>query len=125
MAHVGIHRLAAGHREEGGAEHGEADVEILMQQELEPHRAGSAPRAPTGALKMPWMPSAAITANHPNITGPKIRPMKLVPFFCMTNRPTRMTTVSGMTAGASDGASTFSPSIAESTEIAGVIAPSP
>ena len=35
MAHVGIHRLAAGHREEGGAEDGEADVEILMDQEIE------------------------------------------------------------------------------------------
>ncbi len=32
MAHVGIHRFTAGHREKGGAEHGEADVEILMQQ---------------------------------------------------------------------------------------------
>ncbi len=33
--------------------------------------------------------------------------------------------VSGTTAGASDGASTFRPSIALSTEIAGVMAPSP
>ena len=36
-----------------------------------------------------------------------------------------MTTVSGTTAGASDGASTFRPSMALSTEIAGVMAPSP
>ena len=36
-----------------------------------------------------------------------------------------MTHVIGMTAGASDGRATVSPSIALSTEIAGVIAPSP
>ena len=35
MAHVGIHRLAAGHGQEGGAEDGEADVEILVEQEVE------------------------------------------------------------------------------------------
>ena len=35
MAHVGIHRLAAGHRQKGGAEDGEADVEILVDQEIE------------------------------------------------------------------------------------------
>ena len=59
------------------------------------------------------------------MTGPKILPMKPAPFFCIRNSPIRMTTVSGTTAGASDGASTFRPSIALSTEIAGVIAPSP
>ena len=36
-----------------------------------------------------------------------------------------MAMVSGTTAGASEGASTFKPSIALKTEIAGVIAPSP
>ena len=35
MAHVGIHRLAAGDREEGRAENGKADVEILVDQEFE------------------------------------------------------------------------------------------
>ena len=63
--------------------------------------------------------------NQPSITGPKIRPMKPVPRFCIANSATRMTTVIGTTAGASDGASTLRPSIALSTEIAGVMAPSP
>jgi hypothetical protein len=36
-----------------------------------------------------------------------------------------MTMVIGTTAGASDGASTFNPSMALSTEMAGVMAPSP
>ena len=35
MAHVAIHRFAAGHREKGGAEDGKADVEVLMDQEIE------------------------------------------------------------------------------------------
>ena len=74
---------------------------------------------------MPWMPSAASTANQPTMTGPNIRPMNWVPCRCIMNSPIRITTVSGTTTGASDGASTFSPSMALSTEIAGVMAPSP
>jgi len=35
MPHVGIHRLASGNGEEGGAENREGDVEILVDQELE------------------------------------------------------------------------------------------
>ena len=35
MAHVGIHRLAAGHGKKRRAENGEADVEVLMDQEVE------------------------------------------------------------------------------------------
>jgi hypothetical protein len=35
MAHVGIHRFATSHREKGRAEDREADVEILVQQEIE------------------------------------------------------------------------------------------
>jgi hypothetical protein len=61
----------------------------------------------------------------PSITGPKMPPMKPAPLLCIRNSPIRMMTVSGTTAGASDGASTLRPSIADSTEIAGVMAPSP
>ena len=35
MAHVGVHRFTAGDRQEGRAEDGEADVEILVDQEVE------------------------------------------------------------------------------------------
>src|SRR5260370_13251931 len=35
MTHVGIHRFAACYREKGGAQHREADVEVLMHQEIE------------------------------------------------------------------------------------------
>ena len=57
--------------------------------------------------------------------GPKMPPMKAAPFFWTTNSPSRMTTVSGTTTGARTGASTFRPSRALRTEIAGVMAPSP
>jgi hypothetical protein len=35
MPHVCVHGFAAGHREKGGAENGEADVKILVDQEIE------------------------------------------------------------------------------------------
>ncbi len=88
-------------------------------------QSGLSAASTAGALMMPWMPSAARTANQPTITGPKICPITPVPCLCMTNRPIRMTMVTGTTTGASDGASTLRPSIALSTEIAGVMAPSP
>ena len=40
MAHVGIHRLAARHGQEGRAQDGEAHVEIAMEQEVDRHRWG-------------------------------------------------------------------------------------
>ena len=35
MAHVGIHRFAARHGQESGAQDGETDVEILVEQKIE------------------------------------------------------------------------------------------
>ena len=35
MAHVGVHRLATGDRQKCGADNGKADVEILVDQEIE------------------------------------------------------------------------------------------
>ncbi len=35
VSHIGIHGFAASHREKGGAENGEADVEILVDQKIE------------------------------------------------------------------------------------------
>ena len=73
-----------------------------------------------------WLtPSTASTANHRSVTGPKKRPMPAVPFFCTANRANRMTSVSGITPACSRGESTSRPSTADSTEIAGVMTPSP
>jgi hypothetical protein len=63
--------------------------------------------------------------NQPSIIGPKIPPMKPVPLRWTRNSAIRIASVSGTTTGANPGASTLRPSTALSTEIAGVIAPSP
>ena len=74
---------------------------------------------------MPAIPSSPSTTNQTSITGPNTRPMAATPLCWTRNSPTRMTSVIGTTYGPSAGASTFTPSIADRTEIAGVIAPSP
>ena len=66
-----------------------------------------------------------MAANQAIITGPKIEPMNSVPRRWTMKRPIRIATVSGTTIGDSCGASSFSPSIALNTEMAGVITPSP
>ena len=57
--------------------------------------------------------------------GPKKVATRAVPRACTTNRPIRMTIVSGTTTLSSVGATSFNPSTAESTEIAGVRIASP
>ena len=74
---------------------------------------------------MPWMPQAAITENHTTITGPNSRPTAPLPSRCSTNSRTRTVAVRGSTRADTDGAATWTPSIADSTEIAGVIMLSP
>ena len=66
-----------------------------------------------------------MTRNQTTITGPNSRPIRWVPWCWMANRPTRMTSVTGRMNDAKPGAASFSPSIAESTDIAGVMTPSP
>ena len=67
----------------------------------------------------------AITANHTSITGPNARPIFAVPSGCTRNSATKIPVASGSTQCANPGKGPFNPSSAESTEIAGVIAPSP
>ena len=64
-------------------------------------------------------------ANQTIMTGPKNMPTIPVPRCWMKNKPVRISTVAGTTNGVSDGATISSPSIAESTEMAGVIMLSP
>ncbi len=63
--------------------------------------------------------------NHSSITGPKMLAINAVPFRWTRNSPTRIARLIGTTIGASRGASSFRPSIALNTEIAGVMTPSP
>ncbi len=69
-------------------------------------------------------PSTPIATNHTTITGPNRRPTLCVPRYWMANSATRMTNVAGTTKFAAAGLNLM-PSMAESTEIAGVMTPSP
>ena len=70
-------------------------------------------------------PSTASTPNHSSVIGPKKRPTTPVPKRWAANSTVRMTSVSGTTKRCSPGSTTSSPSTADSTEMAGVITPSP
>ncbi len=63
--------------------------------------------------------------NHTSVMGPKKRPMPPVPRFCTANRQKSTTRVSGMTQSLNAGETTSRPSMADSTEMAGVMTPSP
>ena len=70
-------------------------------------------------------PSKAMVKNQTSVTGPKNLPMPAVPFFCTANSTNKITNVIGMTPFANAGDTTSRPSTADSTEMAGVITPSP
>ena len=70
-------------------------------------------------------PATARIANHTPMIGPKRRPTAPVPKRWIANSTVRMTSVIGTTSDLSAGAATSRPSTAESTEMAGVIIPSP
>jgi hypothetical protein len=65
-------------------------------------------------------------ARQPHrVIGPKNLPMPPVPRFCTANRPNSTTSVSGITNCLNAGDTTSRPSTADSTEMAGVMTPSP
>ena len=66
-----------------------------------------------------------MVTNHTHITGPNSRPTLAVPCRWIKKSAQMMTSVTGTMKGCSAGATTSRPSTAESTEIAGVIMPSP
>ena len=70
-------------------------------------------------------PTAAMAANHTRVMGPKKAATRPVPCACTRNRPTMITSVSGSTKESKSGVMTLRPSMAESTEIAGVMIASP
>jgi hypothetical protein len=70
-------------------------------------------------------PKIAMTRNHSSITGPKARPMFSVPKRCVANKHDENQHRHGMTKGLSASVATLTPSSALSTEIAGVMMPSP
>ncbi|MNV88018.1 hypothetical protein D3C71_1821880 [compost metagenome] len=71
------------------------------------------------------MPSTARQVNHSSVIGPKNLPMPAVPCFCSANSASSTSSDSGSTNWRKCGETTSRPSTAESTEMAGVITPSP
>ncbi|MOA22045.1 hypothetical protein D3C78_1425740 [compost metagenome] len=70
-------------------------------------------------------PSRARQENHSSVIGPKNLPMPAVPRFCTANRASSTSSVKGRTNWRKCGETTSRPSTADSTEIAGVMTPSP
>ena len=66
-----------------------------------------------------------MAANQISVTGPKKAATLAVPRDCTANSTIRITTVSGTTKSSNAGVATFKPSIAESTDSAGVMMASP
>ncbi len=66
-----------------------------------------------------------MTRNQTSITGPNSLPTRSVPWRWNRNSAVRTTSVIGTTQVCSAGAATLRPSTAPSTEIAGVMTPSP
>ena len=66
-----------------------------------------------------------MTRNHTTMMGPKNFPSAPVPRLWMAKSAARMPTVAGTTYGLRPSSATPRPSMAESTEIAGVMTPSP
>ena len=78
-----------------------------------------------GSCAIPNAPASASAPNHSTITGPNTAPILPAPRDCTKNKPIKMPAVSGTMNRSAAGAATPMPSTAESTEIAGVITPSP
>ena len=70
-------------------------------------------------------PSTPMTTNHTTITGPNTREIRSVPRRWTRNSTTRIATATGITHDSNAVVATSKPSTALSTEIAGVIRPSP
>jgi hypothetical protein len=67
----------------------------------------------------------AMAANQTSMTGPNIRPMRAVPRFWTVKRRSKSPMATGTTQWVNGGATTLIPSTAASTEMAGVMTPSP
>ena len=78
-----------------------------------------------GAAMMERTPSVEIVTNQTSMIGPNAVPTRAVPNRCAMNRPNRINRVMGTTTCDSAGVPTSRPSTAPSTEMAGVITPSP
>jgi hypothetical protein len=78
-----------------------------------------------GSRRIQGRPAAAIVANQTSETGPNQEPMRVVPPRWTRKSAIKITSAIGQISGEVPGMATSRPSIADSTEMAGVIIPSP
>ena len=88
-------------------------------------RNGCSAARMAGCSMICQMPVTASVPNHSTMTGPNILPTTPVPKRCTRNNATSTSSASGTTQACRPGAMTTSPSIAPSTEMAGVMRLSP
>ena len=86
---------------------------------------GFTARSTLGSPRISVTPSTASTENHTTMTGPKNRPIVVVPRCWIRKSAARIAQEIGTTQSPRPGAAIFAPSTAESTEMAGVMAASP
>jgi hypothetical protein len=79
----------------------------------------------SGAIRIPRTPRMAMVLNQTVMTGPNMLPIFAVPCFCSAKRAVSIRAAIGHTQWLNAGAATERPSTAPSTEIAGVMIPSP
>ncbi|MNG19660.1 hypothetical protein D3C84_1038440 [compost metagenome] len=79
----------------------------------------------SGCCRMPYTPRAPSTRNQVTMIGPNRMPIRAVPWRWIRNSPTSTTSDKGTTQWSIPSNARPRPSIAESTEMAGVIMLSP
>ena len=123
VAHVGIERLAAGDDEEDGTESKECSPRMI-DEEID--RVGRRHRTKHGWMNQDLAkPSAPSTVNQTTMIGLNTRGDSGGAANLDGEKPTRMTTETGITQAENAEVATSKPSTADNTEIAGVINPSP
>ena len=86
---------------------------------------GDRARSTSGCSSTCGTPRAAIVTNQTNMIGPNALPTRSVPNRCAEKSTSNSTIVTGTMKRSSPGAMTITPSTAPSTEMAGVMIPSP
>ena len=78
-----------------------------------------------GACRISNKPAEPMVRNQRIMMGPKTLPMPAVPRFCKRNSATKTAQVRGTMNGLAASVATSRPSMADRTEIEGVMMPSP
>ena len=124
MPHVGIQRLGPGDAQHDGAEHHEGQHLVLDAQHDRVARRDRQQHERVPGRSRPRRAGRSPQTTPPSLARTAAR-RRSVPRHCTANSTTMTTALMGRMNSARPGAETSSPSTADSTEIAGVMTPSP